>query len=276
MNFPYENKFRIYCKQKKQLADSTIALAAKSITVFWNYYSANLGSNAAIDNVTSSDLRNFLDSLEQKMHFKSNTVNKYLSHLKMYFIFLNEYGYISSYPLLTLRGNKFDRKQKYVINWMEQLPEITQIKKIHPATIKMMAAIATGYKPKEILTLRANTLIDQIKNPVVKDYLKTHTDFTQDADPYLFATKNGDHYASDFNINQSIAADRDLIGMQLTSHKLRMSYVYSILSNPKLSDDDLLKTLRISLKSLNYYRKNMMLYVETEKFELKKMKLCLS
>lgn len=268
MNFPYENKFQLYCKQKKQLADSTISLAAKSITTFWNYYAANIGSAAAISNVTTSDLRNFLDSLEQKLHFKSNTVNKYLSHLKMYFIFLNEYGYISSYPLLTLRGNKFDRKQEYVINWMDHLAEITKIKNIHPATIKMMAAISLGYKPNEILTLHVRTLIDQINDPIIKDYLVKHTDFSKDANPYLFATKSGNPYASDFNINQAIATDRKLIGMQLTSHKLRMSYVYSILSNSKLSDNDLLKTLRIPLKSLNYYRKNMMLYVETKEFTL--------
>lgn len=268
MTFPYENKFRIYCKQKKQLAPSTILLAAKSITTFWNYYATNIGPNASINDVTTSDIRNFLDSLEQKMHFKSNTVNKYLSHLKMYFVFLAEYGFINSYPLFTLRGNKFDRKQKYVINWMSHLNELIQIKQLHPETIKMMTAISLGYKPDEILTMRINTLLDQITDSHLREYLQTHTGYTQDANPYLFATKSGDHYASDFNINQKIAPDRDLIGMQLTSHKLRMSFVYSILSNPKLSDEKILKTLRIPLKSLNYYRKNMMLYVETTEFKL--------
>lgn len=268
MTFPYEQKFQTYCKQKKQLAPSTIALAAKSITTFWNYYATNIGPNASINEVTTSDIRNFLDSLEQKMHFKSNTVNKYLSHLKMYFVFLAEYGFINSYPLFTLRGNKFDRKQKYVINWMSHLSELTPNTKLHSETIKIMAAISLGYKPDEILTMRINTLLDQITDSQLKKYLQVHTDYSQDANPYLFATKSGDHYASDFNINQKIAPDRDLIGMQLTSHKLRMSFVYSILSNPKLSDEEILKTLRIPLKSLNYYRKNMMLYVETTEFKV--------
>lgn len=266
--FPYANKFQTYCKQKRQLAPSTIALAAKSITTFWNYYAANIGSNASIDNVTSSDIRNFLDSLEQNLHFKSNTVNKYLSHLKMYFVFLSEYGFINSYPLFSLRGNKFDRKQKYVINWMNHLSELTQVNGLHPETIKMMTAISLGYKPNEILTMHINKLLDQVKNTQLKKYLQDHTDYSGDTNPYIFATKNGDHYASDFNINQKIAPDRDLIGMQLTSHKLRMSFIYSILSNSKLSNEEILRTLRISPKSLNYYRKNMMLYVETSEFKL--------
>ena len=115
MNFPYEKEFRTYCKQKKKLADSTISLADKSVTTFWNYYAANVDSDANVNDVRAGDIRNFLASLETKLHFKSNTVNKYLSHIKMYFVFLSEYDYIITYPLLSLRGNKFDRKQKYII-----------------------------------------------------------------------------------------------------------------------------------------------------------------
>ena len=153
MNFPYEKEFRTYCKQKKKLADSTISLAAKSITTFWNYYAANVGPDANVNDVRAGDIRNFLDSLETKLNFKSNTVNKYLSHIKMYFVFLSEYGYIITYPLLTMRGNKFDRKQKYIINWMPYLPDLIKVEDIHPETIKMMAAIAAGFKPKEIIVV---------------------------------------------------------------------------------------------------------------------------
>ena len=58
--------------------------------------------------------------------------------------------------------------------------------------------------------------------------------------------------------------------MPLTTHKLRMSYVYSVLSNSKLTEADYIEKLHLSMKTLNYYRKNMTLYVETSKFELKK------
>lgn len=268
MNFPYEKGFRTYCKKKKKLADSTISLADKSITTFWNYYAANVGPDANVNDVRAGNIRNFLDSLETTLNFKSNTVNKYLSHIKMYFVFLSEYGYIITYPLLTLRGNKFNRKQKYIINWMSYLPDLTQNKDIHPETIKMMAAIAAGFKPKEIVVLKTNDLLRQIDSEEVKQYIRDHTDYSKSDDPYIFARKNGEPYASDFNINQRIAPDRKIIGMPLTTHKLRMSFVYSILSNHQLSDNDILKTLRITLKSLTYYRKNMTLYVETEDFSL--------
>ena len=49
-----------------------------------------------------------------------------------------------------------------------------------------------------------------------------------------------------------------------------MSYVYSVLSNSKLREADYIEKLHLSMKTLNYYRKNMTLYVETSKFELKK------
>ena len=84
------------------------------------------------------------------------------------------------------------------------------------------------------------------------------------------ARRDGKHYASDFNINQKIAPDRSIVGMPLTTHKLRMSYVYSVLSNSKLTEADYIEKLHLSMKTLNYYRKNMTLYVETSKFELKK------
>lgn len=270
MTFPYEDKFRIYCKQQKKLADSTISLACSSISTFWDYYSGSLDATEAnVENVTTGDIRNFLDSLENKLHMKSNTVNKYLSHIKMYFVFLNEYGYIITYPLLTLRGNRFNRKQHYVIGWENYLSKLIQIKNIHPETIKMMAAIACGFKPKEIMILHVNELLAKVKENDVREYIQNHTNFANNDNPYLFARRDDKHYASDFNINQKIAPDRSIVGMPLTTHKLRMSYVYSVLSNSKLTEADYIAKLRLSMKTLNYYRKNMTLYVETSDFELK-------
>ena len=270
MAFPYESKFRTYCKLNKKLADSTISLACSSISTFWDYYSGSLDSTEAkVENITAGDIRNFLDSLENDLHMKSNTVNKYLSHIKMYFVFLSEYGYIITYPLLTLRGNRFDRKKHYVIGWEDHLSELVQVKHIHPETIKMMTAIAYGFKPKEIMTLRTNELLAKVKENDVKEYIQNHTNFDHTEDPYLFARHDGKHYASDFNINQKIAPDRSIVGMPLTTHKLRMSFVYSILSNSKLTEADYIAKLRLSMKTLNYYRKNMTLYVETSDFELK-------
>ena len=153
---------------------------------------------------------------------------------------------------------------------MPYLPDLIKVKDIHPETIKMMAAIAAGFKPKETIVLKTNDLLKHIDNDEVKEYIKVHTNYEKSNNPYIFARKNGEPYASDFNINQRIAPDRKIIGMPLTTHKLRMSFVYSILFNHQLSDNDILKTLRITLKSLTYYRKNMTLYVETEDFTLSK------
>ena len=113
-------------------------------------------------------------------------------------------------------------------------------------------------------------MLAKVKENDVREYIQNHTNFANNDNPYLFARRDGKHYASDFNINQKIAPDRSIVGMPLTTHKLRMSYVYSVLSNSKLTEADYIEKLHLSMKTLNYYRKNMTLYVETSKFELKK------
>ena len=66
---------------------------------------------------------------------------------------------------------------------------------------------------------------------------------------------------------QKVAYVKDLAN-RVNSEEL-MIFRSAIVNNlDKLSDEEILKTLRIPLKSLNYYRKNMMLYVETTEFKL--------
>lgn len=56
--------------------------------------------------------------------------------------------------------------------------------------------------------------------------------------------------------------------MPLTLQALRLSYVYSILSDSKKTDEELEEILRVNKRSLVYYRKNFLLYVNAEEFTL--------
>lgn len=270
MNYPYEKEFNLYCKTAKNYTDNTMLIVTKSIATFWNYYVANSSTPSDLKHLQAADIQNFLNSLEEKLHFKKNTINKYISHIKLYFTFLYSHQLIDHYPVIEINGRKFNRKHVYVIHWMDQIPQIAQNNQIHPETIMMMVGISLGYLPKEVLQLRYSDVINKINNYELRKYIKNNLDFSQNDDPYLLATKKGSFYASDFHIAQRIKSDRKLIGMDITLQNLRLSYVYSILYDGKLTDEELQKKLKINLKSLFYYRENMLRYNEINEFKLNK------
>lgn len=267
MSYPYKKNFRNYCKTEKRLTDASIVLTEKSADTFWNYY-INSVDNPDINSVTETDLRNFFNSLETQLHFKKNTINKYVSHIKTYFTYLYSHHLIDNYPVVMISGRHWNRQHDVVINWMDKLPEIAQIDGLNPITVKFLLATALGYKPDEILQLRFNTVMRQLNNDILIDYIGNHCDFSHGDNPYLISKKNGGFYASDFNLARAIEPDREILGMQLTLQSLRLSYVYSKLSDKTKTDEDLKQILRINQKSLLYYRKNLLLYVHTHEFKL--------
>lgn len=267
MAYPYQKRFVDYCKKERKLTDSSIVITEKSIQTFWNYY-ANGIDDASIDNVTETDLRNFLNSLETELNFKKNTINKYLSHLKVYFAYLYSRHLIKNYPILMINGRYWSRKHDVVINWMDKLPEIAKIDGLNPLTVKFMIGIYLGYEPKEVLHLRYKTAIHELKNDDLKQYLKVHCDFSHGDNPYIIAKKGGGAYASDFNLARKIEPDREVLGIPLTLQSLRLSYIYSYIADESKTDEEIRQILHINQKSLLYYRKNLLLYVNPIEFEL--------
>lgn len=272
MKYPYEKEFIRYCKTEKHYSDSTMLVVNRSIAVFWKYYKDSYyDKEVKLDNVEASDIQNFLNNLETKLQMKKNTINKYLSHIRLYFTFLYSHKLVSQYPMLEINGRKFNRQHIYIINWMEKLPQIAQIENISPVTVKMMLGIGLGYFPDEVLRLRYNDVIDQITAPSLRQYITENTDFDQDPNPYILGKKFGGYYASDFHLAQVARADRKKIGMDITLQNLRLSYVYSILNQEDLTDKELKKILRVNSKTLFYYRQNMERYNTLKEFEMPEM-----
>lgn len=270
MKYPYEHEFFEYCKTEKHYTDGTMLIVTRSIQTFWNYYkTSDNDSETKLNNIQASDIQNFLNSLETKLNLKKNTINKYLSHIRLYFTFLYSHHLIDNYPMLEINGRKFNRKHIYVINWMDKLPQIAKIPNIHPVTIKMMIGISLGYLPEEVLRLRYDDVFPQINSYELRRYLKLNCDFTNDDNPYILSKKKGGFYASDFHLAQEAKPDRDLIGMDITLQNLRLSYVYSILNNKNLTDEQLQRKLKVNAKSLLYYRQNMARYNTLNEFQLK-------
>ncbi|RVU76852.1 site-specific integrase [Lactobacillus xujianguonis] len=267
MKYPYENEFFAYCKNEKKYTDRTMLIVTKSVASFWNYYQ-NGADDATLDNIQATDIQNYLNSLETNLGMKKNTINKYISHLKVYFTFLYSHHLIKNYPVIEINGRRFNRKHIYVINWMDKLPQIAQIDGIHPETVKMMLAIALGYLPDEVLKLRYSDVYSKINSYELRQYLKKHTNFTNGDDPYILGKKFGGYYASDFHLSRRAEPDRKLIGMDITLQNLRLSFVYSILSREDMTDKQLQQKLKVNAKTLFYYRQNMMRYNILKEFEL--------
>ena len=97
-------------------------------------------------------------------------------------------------------------------------------------------------------------LLKKIKNNTLKYYLINNLDFTKTSNPYIYQGKRVDKYTSLDRVTSVGKKDQSLIAVPITSRKLRQSYILSVVSNPRVSDSQLLKILRISKKSLSYYK----------------------
>ena len=268
MNYPYEREFTTYCKNEKNYSDLTMLIVNKSLTNFWKYFEAGNDAGTPLSEIKAADIQNYLNNLETNLKLKENTINKYLSHIRVYFTFLYSHHFITDYPMVEINGRKFNRKHTYVINWMDKLPDIAKIPNIHPETVFMMLGISLGYLPDQVLKLRYNDVATRINSYTLRQYLKNHVNFSIDENPYILGKKYGGYYASDFHLAQKVRPDRELIGMDITLQNLRLSYVYSILSRKYLTDEDLLRILKVDIKSLVYYRQNMMRYNTLIEFSL--------
>lgn len=251
--FPYQTSFIENCRKVQHLSEYSIRMINSNVGSFWKYYSIKFPNNPNIKNVTSSDVRDYLIQLDQKEHLSKKTINKYLSYLKKYFIFLTENNFINSYPLFTLKGISFKRRENVIINWM---PYISQFLKtdIHPETIKLLTLISLGYNLDQLLNVRWNDISDKLNDSELKKFMSVHLNFDKTPNPYIFQGQRIAKFTSLDRITSKVKKDQALINFPITPRKLRQSYILSMISNQNLSDEQLIDKLHISNKSLGYYK----------------------
>lgn len=267
ISFPYQTAFRNWLIGERRLSSNTATRIANSVTHFWNYYTVNSTKEATLNNINQSTIAEYLDFLEQQKNFKKSTINKYLSYIRSYFTFLYDHNLITHYPLINIKGRHFSRQHVYKINWMKDLPILIKSTQLQTETKLLLICISLGYETKSILSLKYSTIISQVNNKEIKSCLEDCKNKQNSKNNYIFETSDGHPYASQFNIEQHIMADRNYLGMQLTFQSLRRSYIYSVIQQ-NYTDAELLKKLHISAASLVNYRKNLIYFVKTEQFEL--------
>lgn len=253
--YPYQDEFARWCRYSQQLSPKSIFNANHVLTNFFNYARRNFAQDG-VASLTVTEVRDYLDQLDAKEHLSVTTINKYISYLKKYFYFLNTTGIIDNYPLLELKGISFERRKTYVINWMDHIADFIPVVR-HEFTIYLLTLTALGYKSRDLLKVHWSQVKDRIKDQTVKDYIHGQLDFTENPDPYLFAARGGEPYASTNNVMQLAKGDKLLIkDWPMTLTNLRLSYVYSVIASGRYTDGELLGILDCDLKRLAYYQYN--------------------
>ena len=251
--FPYQDTFIEHCRNVQHLSEYSIGMTNSAVGKFWKYYSIKSPTNTNIKEVNSSDIREYLVQLDQKEHLSKKTINKYLSYLKKYFIFLTEHHLINSYPLFDLKGISFQRRETIIINWMSYVSQFIS-SDIHPETIKLLTVISLGYDLDQLLNVIWLDISDKLNDSELKKFMFDNLTFDKTPNPYIFQGKKVAHFSSLTRITSKTKLDQHLFKFPINPRKLRQSYILSIISNQSLSDEQLLKKLNISQKSLGYYK----------------------
>ncbi|GHV97131.1 integrase [Lactobacillus nasalidis] len=251
--YPHQEGFENWCRGPQRLSPKSVENADYCLSHFFAYAAVNFPSSE-VNDITASNVRDYLQQLASKEKLQVTTVNKYVSYIKKYFYYLALAGITPTYRLLDLKGYSFERRKTYVIGWPDHLPDLVPCVK-QPLTLWLMQLFALGYQAKELLSVRYSDVKDDLGE--MSDYLTGSLSFENSPDPYVFASRSGEPYASSNNIMQLVKADKDLLSpMPLTLTNLRLSYVYSLISQQKYSDKELLEILRCPPKRLAYYQYN--------------------
>ena len=252
--YPHQTDFENWCRAAENLSDKSIDNANYCLNLLFTYGRGNF-SSVDVNDITSSDIRDYLLQLREKESLSITTVNKYISYFKKYFYFLAVAGITPTYRMLDLKGFTFDRQKTFVVGWPDRLAELIPYLH-HPDTLWLLALTTLGYESKELLSLTWDDVKDQLSDDLVKKQLENSlTKHEGSPDPYIFASRSGKPYASTNNVMQHVKADKNLLApMPLTLTNVRISFVYSLISKQEYSDIELMKKLRLNSKSLAYYQ----------------------
>ncbi|QDR73607.1 hypothetical protein FOD75_10950 (plasmid) [Limosilactobacillus reuteri] len=257
--FPAQDTYMEWLKVK--YSPNTQIIDVEVLTDFFSYVAdQHIGESRNVSSVTESDIRSYLDNLQSKRKFAPRTINKYLTTLHRYFRFLTANGVLKIDPSYSVKGLKFNRKKRIVINWYPHIRKIIRSGSVSPDTIKLMVVIGVGGTPQNYLEFQWNDIESKVNNKVIKRYIENHVDFSKTANPIIFQDKKGNAITTNEAILAKTKGDRSTLNMPLSPTDLRLGYIYSIVNKPNQTDEKLMKRLQCSLSSLIYYKKNALSY----------------
>ncbi|QNQ82381.1 integrase [Lactobacillus sp. PV037] len=250
-NYPYIKNFNEWCAGRN-LRPETVISINQSINYFWNYYRDTSSHPPTLEDITGQDIRQFLVELEIRQNRSIQTINKYVTHLKKYFSFLYDHKLMPNYVLTDIKGYTFDRTPRFCLDWIDHLEEIVKNSAVSLDAKKILILIAHGYEPEKFLKL---TLTRVKADKIITNslYLTTLSQPLIETD-LIFHTKKGLPITALTSLSRRIIPDREILNFNLTPGSLRLSYIYRLVNDSSLSDDDLMKLLHVNRKNITYYR----------------------
>ena len=258
--FPRQKEYQQWLSQIRHYSQQYVEDNEFILNDFYAYYADNHESSAVKQPVNVMDIRAYVDHLINDRQLKPSTINKYTSHLKRYFDYMYDHQFIKVYPLVNLRGITLNRHRTYKINWQRKIPQMLDL--VKPDTIKVLVAIACGFKPDELLSLTYQSLVTHLHDTSLKEALEKHSFFPKTlnhpllSDRRYVATPVERPISSKLALVNRIKSDEKVLQLNLKFSYLRNSFIYSQVIRPDLTGEELKKILRCNSKSLAYYQAN--------------------
>lgn len=255
-DYPYHKSYLNYLQNVIHASPEATANAENSINYFWRFYLGVRQNQAQIEEVKASDIRAFLDYLELDHKYTFRTINKYLTYLRKYFTYLFEYQNIKTLPTISVRDRHIDRSKTVVTNLLPFLDDFLANQELSLTSKKALLLTLYGFSVKRLIILHFSDVKGQINQKSHLAWLNTNLTF-DNPNPLIFSKTGGQALSSDRMIRLSLAADQEKVALPLSLQDLANSYIYTLVANPKISDQTLTDKLHCSRKTLNYYKSNL-------------------
>lgn len=270
MDFPFHESFTEYLTNDRFLAESTIKDLTADIQRLFNYlrqHSSSYQKNPALNQITDLDLKEYLGWLQIQKNIKNSTYNRILTHLNSYFEFLFQTGRSSSLPTIGLKGIKKRTSkalQTNIINWVDDLQSYLNNDNLSYYTRMMLLLTAHFFTATEFIQPEFYKVIPTINwNTFEQDFLvkfeKQHqinTKLQQCQSIFLKERVDiSNPTISLSGLHKILKKDQPKISLTLKPSILYQQAVLKyIQDNQELTDYQLMKDIRLSRESLNYYR----------------------
>ena len=165
---------------------------------------------------------------------------------------------IDEYPLIDLKTYKVNKYTNITLGWQQYLPEIFKIAELSDDAKLELFLISQNIEPKGLL----NITFGQLRNfntentEILLDNIEVKPD-----NYFVFSLKNDPEKPLNSlnSLLMRVRPDEEILNMTLAPSKLRQSYIYNyLLTNKDKSEIELLDHLHLSIKSLVYYRQNLL------------------
>lgn len=270
MDFPFKNRFIHYLKNERLLADSTIKDLTEDVQRLFNYLRQNnleYQSNADLNQITELEIKEYLSWLQIQWQIKNSTYNKILTHLNSYFIFLFQNGLTMTLPTIGMKGMKKKNPTsttKEIINWTKKLPVYLVNEQLTYYTRMMLLLTAHYFTTAEFIQPDFYQQLYEVEWQTfeiefLKHFATEHAAAVKLQHSKAIFLKERINLANPTlslaGLHKILKKDQPKIDLLLKPSVLYQNAILNyIYHHQNLSDEHLMHNLRLSRKSLNYYR----------------------